>query len=1462
MGDNTCFFNWKFGCDKSGKFIVAGATRIRNIIKHSKIYCDDIHYSLQEKLENDPELTVSCHKTCVSTYTSSQQVKRFYKRKRTQETSSYIPPKTRKKSLDSITFNFLDHCLFCSQTCAVEKDRKNPKRWRPAYQCRRIDSSGQKSMKELILEACTVRNDDWAEQVRIRVEGTISDLHAAGARYHVNCKAHFLASSSVTCTSGKSIKNELDDSALEYVIDVMSKDLSQLWNSVELYQVYSYNGGNVLSRKTLLRKLLEFFGDDLVVLHSAGLANVVCFRSRAAKFLRMVDEDDDDIDVMLSRISKRVVDEIKEIVIDKNQYSTTINTEMALEAVSKTLMMLLETISSKLQRTLPAILIGSIVTGVINNQPTALQTTLGSKMGRSKKLINTLESFGVTCSYDEVLRFKRSSAQAAAKELSCPGIAEASDGLIQVVVDNFDAEISSQNGKLSTHSLAVLVTQPETKTDADQCRPDTIQRITKEEMSEPIEYDISVQRYNGPKKPKMPQAAAVKFVLPLRLLAQQVVSRQRAEEVDFAFMQDVVHQPNCPEYNGYNTSLARNQGRSPQPKTKTVYLPLIDLVPSHPDTIMTAMTEAQQLTHRIGQKFVLFTCDLQLYKVALDVKWAYPDKFSDVIPRLGGMHSLMSFVGCIGTLMENSGLAEILGEVFGGVSKMLTGKKFPQNMRALRMLAEEILREVLDDHPLHSKEDLMKVLGELAERSKTAKLWVDTLIKPVFIIMMFVRAEREGDWLLHLDAFKKMIPYFFAAQHIHYARYSMCYIRSMETLPEQVLSRFMKGEHVMRHQHGLWNGMWSDMFIETTFMRYGHAPAGIIGITLKPKTLKVWAFSLHACSRLEADLDDMIEKTFEAVDKHKEEGKARIGNDQRDREAIREQLAKCINPLTPEKHPENLMNIVTGEHASSKVNVEDAVQIGLNQMREFSKRLPEGLHDPINKKVITMVEIKRRVTVDNAKVYDTNTIYSRVIGLQASGREVNIKDVLSYELAPVPMSMFESTGEMRAATSKSSLKRQLQVEVSTKTSNNVTISIIDGSALLWVICWPMDGTVKDYAMNLKYTIANRLKMGDVHLIFDRYYDYSTKGVTRSARATGAGRVHQLQLNSKLPPQKIVLTVTENKKQLIGLVVNFLKRDTSLHEQTHTHKLVLIGEEAAPIEISDGGVVGARTDLANTHEEADNIIVQQVMMCAQTNEQMAITVVSDDTDVFVLLVHYYHKTNMKNHVTMESPIKDRTIIDIGKTVERHAPFVTEILPAHALTGCDTVACCYGIGKGTALKVLRTGLHSLSLLGVMDAPKESVIMQATAFMSACYGQSSSKSMSETRWKVWAFKTGQASSTPPKLCCLPPTTEAFEENVKRAHYQAIEWRTLEDINPPKLNPELYGWTRNTTLRRLQPTSLPVKMNLAPEFIMHLIRCRCKSGTPCSTRACSCTRDNLSCTIFCTCSNKGCCQRVAIEP
>ena len=55
-----------------------------------------------------------------------------------------------------------------------------------------------------------------------------------------------------------------------------------------------------------------------------------------------------------------------------------------------------------------------------------------------------------------------------------------------------------------------------------------------------------------------------------------------------------------------------------------------------------------------------------------------------------------------------------------------------------------------------------------------------------------------------------------------------------------LLNRIMAGEHVMHHTDGLWNGIWSDLFIESTNMHHGHDPSGIIGTTLSETTLAVW----------------------------------------------------------------------------------------------------------------------------------------------------------------------------------------------------------------------------------------------------------------------------------------------------------------------------------------------------------------------------------------------------------------------------------------------------------------------------------------------------------------------------------------------------------------------------------------------------------------------------------------------
>ena len=81
--------------------------------------------------------------------------------------------------------------------------------------------------------------------------------------------------------------------------------------------------------------------------------------------------------------------------------------------------------------------------------------------------------------------------------------------------------------------------------------------------------------------------------------------------------------------------------------------------------------------------------------------------------------------------------------------------------------------------------------------------------------------------------------------------------------------------------------------------------------------------------------------------------------------------------------------------------------------------------------------------------------------------------------------------------------------------------------------------------------------------------------------------------------------------------------------------------------------------------------------------------------------------------------------------------------------DTVGPCYGIGKGVALKVLRSHGHSLSCLGDNSKALADVINKATRFMLACYGQSECYSMTEARQKLWTSKVGRSLASAPQNC-----------------------------------------------------------------------------------------------------------------
>ena len=224
------------------------------------------------------------------------------------------------------------------------------------------------------------------------------------------------------------------------------------------------------------------------------------------------------------------------------------------------------------------------------------------------------------------------------------------------------------------------------------------------------------------------------------------------------------------------------------------------------------------------------SADKQLYIVATLIKWtSHGNRFKSVILRPGGMHTLMSFNGCIGNLMKGSGLKVLVGAVFGGLTSIMNGKAWVKSMRAFRMVTAALLYDFLKDGP-KTFEAISQFLDAALEHP-TGRLWVDCLIGPTFIAHQFEHAERDCDYPLQQHCYQQMLHYCLAAGHWQYARHITWHVIEMQhTLPDGAKMDLFAGAHVCRHRPGTWKYVSADQFGEQTYIKKGKMPGGVEGI--------------------------------------------------------------------------------------------------------------------------------------------------------------------------------------------------------------------------------------------------------------------------------------------------------------------------------------------------------------------------------------------------------------------------------------------------------------------------------------------------------------------------------------------------------------------------------------------------------------------------------------------------------
>ena len=123
---------------------------------------------------------------------------------------------------------------------------------------------------------------------------------------------------------------------------------------------------------------------------------------------------------------------------------------------------------------------------------------------------------------------------------------------------------------------------------------------------------------------------------------------------------------------------------------------------------------------------------------------------------------------------------------------------------------------------------------------------------------------------------------------------------------------------------------------------------------------------------------------------------------------------------------------------------------------------------------------------------------------------------------------------------------------------------------------------------LSYAFTS-LHGSDVHLVFDRYCEYSIKSATRSERAKSANLAYVLNLESPLPTKSVILKSAKSKVQLITIICQkFADRSWS---EDFPNALTVTDQSPTPFKVYKGEME-QEVCITNTHEEADVIMVSE------------------------------------------------------------------------------------------------------------------------------------------------------------------------------------------------------------------------------------------------------------------------------
>ena len=583
-------------------------------------------------------------------------------------------------------------------------------------------------------------------------------------------------------------------------------------------------------------KLKEHFGDNIIQTEINGKPNVVTFRHKAEIILHEFHKNQDkslnpDAEKLklVEAAAKVIRSDIKSIESCTLNYPDSCEIDSAhqcLQYLPVTLKLLLESIIIGKDSELKIASIGQAIMQAARPRIllAPLQLGLGIQMHHhfsSRFLIDSLHHHGFCCSYNEVQQFEHSAAFSYNSN-----IANLTTQFVQYAADNVDHNIQTIDGNNTFHGMGMIAMITPASSFGNKVIPRS--NVSYKDIAQvgriPIFYYQEQNKINSMKFEPLDIAEA----------------SDPTSNLDILWKTSVLFGSPQPAWSG--TMQFVHHGEHPG-KGSIMFLPMIDMNPSDMTCVYSTL---KFISHHAHQHNVtpIITFDQSLWWKAQSIIFSEPEgsDLRKVIRRLGGFHTEMSFLGCIGHIMSGSGIDKVLQTIYASnaVVHTLSGKAISRAIWAHLIVdaslnallsadamdinlfptisendseedsqdnlqledvtsdslisdAQKLYKNLMDNSmtvadvckmntidKIHSK---LKIKVNSLASSETASLWLQYM-EMINILRKFIRAERTGNWGLHLQALFEMLPFLAASGHNNYTKSLWIYLQQMSSLKD------------------------------------------------------------------------------------------------------------------------------------------------------------------------------------------------------------------------------------------------------------------------------------------------------------------------------------------------------------------------------------------------------------------------------------------------------------------------------------------------------------------------------------------------------------------------------------------------------------------------------------------------------------------------------------------------------